>query len=262
MIALLRLTFRAALLSLLLTAPVSAGSQAQSGTTLEPLDVVRLAKKVEQTAADLGARVFLLARVGRPRSELPDGVDFTHVAFGVYSRIRTTDGRDLLGYSLYNLYQRTDVPSQSHLVVDFPVDFLAGAYEPRAGIIVPVPEMQQRLLEILASGRHAEVHNPQYSAFSNPYNRRFQNCTEYVLDVLNAAIYGTTDASRLKRNAQAHFEAQEIRINPLKLFIASLVKPEIRLADHRGPIRTVTFKTLAHYLESNGLAQIITTVTL
>jgi hypothetical protein len=247
---------------LVFVGPASAGSQAADGPVLDPLEIVRLAKKVERAAAELGARVFLLARVGRPRSELPEGVDFTHVAFGVYSQIRTSDGRDIPGYALYNLYQRKDLPSRSHLAVDFPVDFLAGAHEPRAGIIIPDPALQQRLLEVLASGRHAQVHNPAYSAFSNPYSSRYQNCTEYVLDVLNAAIYGTTDPQRLKANARAHFEAQEIRINPLKLFFASLFMPEIRLSDHRGPIRTATFEGIARYLQSNDLVQLVTTISL
>jgi hypothetical protein len=242
--------------------PGSAGMRSADKAVLEPADVVRLAKKVERTAADLGARVFLLARVGRPAQELPEGIEFTHVSFAVYSSIRTTDGREIPGYSVYNLYQRDDVPSQSHLVVDFPVDFYAPAHALKAGVIIPTPELQRRLLGVLASGEHAKVHVPAYSAFSSPYNVRYQNCTEYVLDVLNAAIYGTTDMEQLKANARAYFEAQTIRINPLKLFFASLFKPEIRTSDHRGAIRTATFGAIASYLEANGLAESVQVIEL
>ncbi|MCP4696531.1 MAG: DUF2145 domain-containing protein [Gammaproteobacteria bacterium] len=35
------------------------------------------------------------------------------------------------------------------------------------------------------------------------FSSRFQNCTEYVLDVLNAAIYQTNDIKQLKANASA-----------------------------------------------------------
>jgi hypothetical protein len=249
-------------LLLAVAVPASAGMRGGDKPVLDPADVVRLAKKVERTAADLGARVFLLARVGRPADELPEGIEFTHVSFGVYSSIRTTDGRDVPGYSIYNLYQRDDVPSKSHLVVDFPVDFYAPAHALKAGVIIPSAELQRRLLRVLASGDHAKVHVPAYSAFSSPYNTRYQNCTEYVLDVLNAAIYGTTDLEQLKANARAHFEAQTIRINPLKLFFASLFKPEIRTGDHGGPIRTATFGSIASYLEANGLADSVQVIEL
>jgi hypothetical protein len=242
--------------------PGSAGMRTGDKPVLEPGDVAQLAKKVERTAADLGARVFLLARVGRPANELPEGVEFTHVSFAVYSSIRTTDGREIPGYSIYNLYQRDDVPSKSHLVVDFPADFYAPAHALKAGVIIPTPELQKRLLKVLASGDHEKVHVSAYSAFSNPYNTRYQNCTEYVLDVLNAAIYGTTDMEQLKVNARQYFEAQTIRINPLKLFFASLFMPEIRTSDHKGAIRTATFGSLASYLERNGLAERVMTIEL
>lgn len=239
-----------------------AGSRANDQLFLPVEDLVRLAKKVETVAAENGARVFLVARVGRPPEELPKGVEYTHVSFGVYSSINTSDGRVIPGYSVYNLYQRDDAPAKSDLVVDFPIDFLAGAHVLKAGVLIPVPELQQRLLEVIGSGRHKLVHIPDYSAFSNPYNAKFQNCTEWVLDVINAAIYQTTDVEQLKANTRAHFAAQTIRINPLKLFFASLFMPEVRLGDQRGPIQTVTFQTIADYLNANGLADQVMTVQL
>jgi hypothetical protein len=252
------------MLMTLLLAPTAgnAGGTPQDAMVLPVEDVVRLAKKVEGIAAENGARVFLLARVGRPANELPEGVEYTHVSFGVYSSITTSDNRVVPGYSLYNLYQRSEDPARSDLVVDYPVDFLAPAHVLKAGVLIPTPELQQRLLDVISSGDYKLMHNPEYSALANPYDGRYQNCTEFVLDVINAAIYRTTDVAQIKANTRAWFRAQTIHINPFKLLFASLFKPDIRLADQHGPIQTVTYQSIADYLSANGLLEKSFTVTL
>jgi hypothetical protein len=40
---------------------------------------------------------------------------------------------------------------------------------------------------------------------ANPFNIQFQNCTEFTLDLINAAIYQTKDIAQLKANAKAYF---------------------------------------------------------
>jgi len=49
----------------------------------KPEQIRAFAQKVERTLADTGARVAIIARMGRPASELPEGMHFTHVAFAV-----------------------------------------------------------------------------------------------------------------------------------------------------------------------------------
>jgi hypothetical protein len=234
-------------------APLQAGGKPGDVIVLPVEQIVTLAKKVERVAAENGARVFLVARVGRPPEDLPPGIEYTHVSFGVYSAVTTTDGRTIPGYSVYNLYQSDTDPARSILAVDFPADFLAPAHVAKAAVLIPTPELQRRLLNVIASGDWQRVHNPAYSAFANPFDARYQNCTEFVLDVLNAAIYNTTDIAQLKANARAHFSAQRVRINPLKLFFASLFMPDVRLGDQRNGIQTATYQTIADYLQDNGL---------
>jgi hypothetical protein len=241
------------LLSCCLTAQVHAGSQSREEAILPIEDIAAISKKVEKYAAEHGARVFFMARQGRPTDELPDGVNYTHVSYAVYSNIQTKDGRVLPGYAIYNLYQLKDDPSKSNLVVDFPLDFLAGAHAPRVGVIIPTVDLQKRLLEVISSDSYEKLHNPVYSAISNPYNNKFQNCTEHVLDVLNAAIYQTDDINQLKLNTRAHFDAQELKISPFKLLLASMFKSEVKTSDQKTGIKTTTFGSIARYLENNGL---------
>lgn len=102
-----------------------------------PEEIIHFAKKVEKTLAAEGARVAILARMGRPPSELPERMHFTHVAFALYSEITTSDNRKVPGYAIYNLYQQNDHPEVSDLAQDYPVDFFAGVAQFEAGVIYP-----------------------------------------------------------------------------------------------------------------------------
>ena len=221
------------------------------GTPLhfKPEQVVNFSKKVERQLAGQGAHVALLARMGRPASELPEGMHFTHVAFAVYSEITTADQRQLPGYAIYNLYQKDGRPDVSELVQDFPVDFFSGVTELEAGIIVPSAELQRRLLEVIASPAYSALHDPHYSLIANPYTLGRQNCTEFVLDVIQAAIYQTSELSQIKANTRAHFAAQPVNVNRFKLLLGSLFSAEISTSDQNGQPQTATFETIGQYLQ-------------
>jgi len=240
---------------LISTGPVYAGSAADGEPQFEAAEIVSFAKQVEKAVAARGARVFILARLGRPAADLPDGFRYTHVAFGVYSMIKTADGRQVPGYAIYNLYQDDKVRDRSKLVTDYPVDFFAGAYALKTAILIPKPALQQQLLKVIASDAYRKLHNPDYSVVANPYNSQYQNCTEHTLDVINAAIYQTDDIQRIKANERAYFEAQSVKINPLKMLLGALTMPDIKTTDQKGGIKTASFSTIARYLKHYDLVQ-------
>jgi hypothetical protein len=218
-------------------------------------ELVGFAKKVEKTLAAKGVRVFFASRVGRPKSELPPGFNYTHMGIGVYSIITTEDGRQIPGYTMYNLYQKNDKPDQSHLVQDYPVDFYNGVFELRTGIVIPKPELQRRILEVINSQTYKDLHNPKYSAISNPYNRQYQNCTEHTLDVINAAIYKTADISTIKANNKKYFDRQPVKVGPFKMLFGSMFAEDITMNDHDDNIATATYTSIADYLEKYDLVQ-------
>ncbi len=210
--------------------------------------IVAFARKVEQTLAAKGVKVAMLARMGRPASELPEGMHFTHVGFAVYSAITANDGRKVPGYSTYNLYQRDDQPDISDLVQDQPVDFFAKVAQLEAGIIIPSPDLQKRLLEVIASPTYEALHDPHYSVIANPYTLGRQNCTEFVLDVANAAIYQTSDINVIKANEKAQFVAQPVNVSPFRLMLGAMFSAEVSTADQPGPPVTATFESIGDYL--------------
>jgi hypothetical protein len=235
------------------TTDTFAGSKASINANLDPVEVVTFAKDVEKYAASKGARAFIVSRLGTPKSELPDGVQFTHVGVAIYSTIQLEDGKTVQGYAFHNLYQDAEGSKTSSIVTDYPVDFFWGAVELKAGIIIPTPELQQLLIENISNGKHLSLHNPKYSVLSNPFNSKYQNCTEYILDIINASIYQTTDIQQLKVNAKAHFKPKRIK-KSLKLLLGRLLKDDVTTKDHGRKLYTATFTTIGEYLESNQLA--------
>lgn len=232
-----------------------AGSS-QSGGEIhyKPEEIIKFAKKVEKTLAKKGARIAIIGRVGRARKDLPEGISFTHTALIVYSQITTNDGRKLPGYVIYNLYQRADQLNVSDLIIDYPVDFFAGVEELEAGIIIPKPELQRKLLQVLASSTYKQLHNSNYSVIANPFTEGFQNCTEHTLDVITAAIYNTDDLKVIKANQKAYFTPQEVNVNPLKLFLGSMFIDDVTTSDHPDTPVTTTFTTIEKFLKKYNLA--------
>jgi len=247
------LKFKICLCFVLLTSFLHAGSQSEGELHFKPEEILSFSKKVEKVLGENGARVAILGKVGRSRDQLPEGVFFTHTAFAVYSDIKTSDNKDLKGYAIYNLYQKSDDLSKSDLVIDYPVDFFADTEQLETGIIIPKPEVQQKLLELISSGKYKKLHNPNYSVIANPYTVDKQNCTEYTLDVLFAAIYDTDDINVIKEKEKEHFKAFKLDINPLKLMLGSIFVPEISTSDHPNDIETTTFETIGNYLVQENL---------
>jgi len=262
------LILRIAILTLLLIYfPADAASFSSNvSTSSDPIrfkaeQIIGLAKKVERTLAAKGARVAIVGRIGRPQSELPEGMHYTHAAFAVYSDITTGDSRHVNGYAMFNEYQNDEHPDTSSLVQDYPVDFFAGAAELEAGIIIPSPELQKRLLEVIASPTYNALHDSHYSAIANPYTLERQNCTEFVLDVVNSAIYQTSDIKVIKANEKAYFVAQPVNINPLKLMLGAMFSAEVSLSDQPGPPVTATFEKIGDYIKKYDSGSEVFTLT-
>ncbi|MEP2653642.1 MAG: DUF2145 domain-containing protein [Paraglaciecola sp.] len=234
---------------------VNAGSQANQPATIAPEKIIEFAKDVEKYAAQRGARAFIIARVGRPANELPKGIHYTHTAIAVYSTIQLDNGKTAKGYAIHNLYQVDGKPNRSQLIQDYPVDFFCGAQQLKAGIIIPSDEIQTRLINLIATGKNTQLHNPKYSVIANPMNSQKQNCTEYTLDLINAAIYETTNTPQLKANTRAHFTPQRVKTSRIKLMFGSILMEDVTTKDHSGKIATTTFGAINNYLKQYDLAK-------
>jgi hypothetical protein len=234
----------------------SSGAAAADHLTAE--EARAFSKEIEQTLAARGAVVAIVFRAGRPREDLPEGFAYTHGAFWVYQPARLPDGREVKGYAVQNLYSGDgdSLPvTKSKLVQDFPFDFAAGSHEDDVAIIVPTREVQQRLYGVIASPAYSALHVDEYSLVSNPADARYQNCNEFMLDVLAAAVWETADYAQIKVNLAASFKPSRVKAGGLKRLFAPLVDGRLRTGDHDGPVETATFESLAAFMQTHGYAQ-------
>lgn len=237
-----------------IVAQANAGSRQDVSIQHAPDKVAAFAKGLEKFAAAQGARAFILARKGRPQKDLPKGVWYTHTAIAIYSNVQLSTGEIVQTYAIHNLYQSPENSAKSQLIVDYPLDFFWGAYALEAGIIIPSPQVQQALVELIANNQHTLLHNPRYSVLANPFNNEYQNCTEFTLDIVNAAIYNTIQIPQLKANAKAHFMPQTIKMSRFKLFLGAALMDDVSTEDHQGKVKTATFTSIAKYMKQFGLA--------
>lgn len=224
----------------------------------EAEEAATFSKDIEKMLAAKGARVAIVFRTGRTRDKLPDGIEYTHGGFWVYQPIQREDGSVMRGYVGWNLFHGDgeEMPkTQSYLANDFPFEFVGASAVEDLGVIVPTPAMQKRILTMMADGRYEAVHDPDYSLIASPFDDRYQNCNEFLLDVIAAAAWQTTDYDQLKVNLSAHFEASQVKTGPLARIFGPMVDERLKLRDHRGqPIRTVTYASLAKFMLDNGYA--------
>ncbi|WP_429218819.1 DUF2145 domain-containing protein [Aeromonas veronii] len=232
-------------------------ADAQVGKNFSTEELIKFSKKVEKSLAEKGARVAIVSRIGRPEKELPPGVHYTHVAYWVYSKIKTSDGREIPGYQVYNLYQREGAIDTSELVNDYPPDFFAGVDSLRAGIIIPKPSLQKKILDVITSDTYQKLHVDKYSVVANPFNSEYQNCTEFTLDVLTSALYNTSEYGQIKANIKAYFKPQEINLGVMKSLLGPLFVKDFTTRDQNGPIVTATFTTIASFMNEYQLSDAI-----
>ncbi len=245
----------------LLPTMAPAGSSEATEAILPADQVATFSNRVQKDLAARGAHVAIVARMGRDPSTLPKGINYTHVAYWVYSEITDQNGGKSYGYRAYNLYQLGDDHTKSRLIQDTPADFFAGAQKLDAGIIIPDRRLQQKLLSVIASPTYSALHNANYAVLANPSNKRFQNCTEHTLDVMMAALYDTSDRSQIKANINAHFDAQEIRISGMKRTFGPLASGALTTSDHGAKIKTATFGSISRFMKEFDLAEKVYRIT-
>lgn len=241
-------------LSLFLPSLATAGSSESNKPVLPLPEVATFTDGLERDLAARGAQVAIVARVGRDRTDLPAGIDYTHVAYWVYSKIERADGTSYFGYQAYNLYQLADDLTRSRLVQDSPVDFFSGAHALEAGVIIPDRRIQRKLLSVINSSTYAALHNNRYAVLANPRTGQFQNCTEHTLDVLMASLYDTDSPEQIKANISAHFDPQPIRIGGLKRLLAPAASAALTTSDHGSTIKTATFGSIARFMSKHDLS--------
>lgn len=249
-------------LALTFAAPVAAADSGSGSAVVtehfSPEAAAAFSKSIEQTLGAKGARVAIVFRTGRTRDRLPEGVDYTHGGFWVYQAIQTDTGELMRGYVGHNLFHgdgETLPKTQSYLETDFPFEFVSASAVEDLAVIIPTPVVQTRILKMMQDGRYQALHDPDYSLVASPFDDRYQNCNEFILDVIAGAVWETTDYAQIKANLNEHFQADRLKTGLLARVFGPLADERLKLADHRGkPIYTVTYRSLSRFMLDHGFA--------
>jgi hypothetical protein len=122
-------------------------------------------------------------------------------------------------------------------------------------VIIPSPEMQRRVLNIMDSPAYEQLHVVPYSLVSNPLDPKYQNCNEFMLDVLAAAAWETTDMAQLKSNLKAYYRPTKVKTNLLERLFGPMTDVRLKTDDQHGTIVTATYESMSAFMKDNGLLQ-------
>ncbi|QYM78821.1 DUF2145 domain-containing protein [Horticoccus luteus] len=246
--------------------PVVAGGSAASKFGVEKFGDEAIRNFALKVNDELDARkvsVAIIARAGRPRAEMPKGINYTHVAFIVFEPVRRPDGSVFNTYTVYNLYQGADGrDDRSYLKQDYTYDFVAGMMEPDVAICVPTPALQRRILAVIRSPAYAALHTPKYNLLTNPWVDKFDNCVTHSLKICVAAIYQTDDRARIYQDIRTYFRPTPVRLGPLQSFGSTFMSAISREDMDPAGFQTATYDSLEAFLAENGLVQEAFTVAL
>jgi hypothetical protein len=115
--------------------------------------------------------------------------------------------------------------------------------------------MQRRIIAVIDSPTYQAVHNPDYSLVANPWSRKYQNCNNFMLNVIAAAVWNTTDPQQITANLKAHYKPTIVKANSVMRLFGPIADKRLRTDDQKGPIRTATYESLAVFMQENNLLQ-------
>jgi len=141
--------------------------------------------------------------------------------------------------------------------------FLDDLFEYQAGVAVPSPELQARLLPLLRDNRRAtQLHEPAYNMLAYPWATRYQQSNQWAIETLAyAQDPGAGSRERAQGWLQAHdYQPTTLKIAPLTRLGARATAANIAFDDHPNSkrfsdrIETVTVDSVFAWLERSGLA--------
>lgn len=198
-----------------------------------------------------GASVVAVARIGQDLSRY--GVRYSHMGWA-YKEGETWRVLHKLNHCGTD---RSAVYRQG--LGDF---FLDAPHEYVAGLVVPRPDVQARLLPRLRdAAQTAPLHTRRYSMLSYPWARRYQQSNQWAIEVLAQAM-GEDVADREAAQRwlrQAGYQPAEIHLSALQRLGGRMTQANISFDDHppelrfTGRIRTVTVDSVFAWLQRSGL---------
>jgi hypothetical protein len=239
---------------------LAAGTAAHAGRSCEVKppsslgvqQAMTLAAHAAQWLDASGARVVVIGRVGQDLSRY--GQTYSHIglAYKADGAWRVVHKLNQCGSASASVYRQG--------LGEF---FLDDLHDFRAGVVIPRPEVQARLLGLLGDNRRvAQLHTPAYSMVAYPWAQRYQQSNQWVIETL---AMSQDDAASTRERAQAWlrlkgYEPATLRIDPFTRLGARMSRANIAFDDHPNEkrftdrIETVSADSVFAWLNRAGLA--------
>lgn len=232
---------------------------AHAGRSCEPRppearNVERAMVLAEHTAHALdasGAQVVVLARAGQDLSAY--GLRYSHLGLAYREGVhwRVAHKLNQCGSAVATLYRQG--------LGEF---FLDDLHDYQAGMVVPTPEVQARLLPALRdNARLAQLHTRSYSMVAYPWAQTYQQSNQWALETL-AMTQDPAAATRERAQAWLRLQGYQpttLRISPFKRLGARMTAANVAFDDHPNEkrftdrIETVTVDSVFAWLNRSGL---------
>ena len=163
-------------------ASAACAGQACVETPLAAADVragMTLALEVRDALDHEQAQVAIVARVGRDLSRY--GLRYSHVAFAWRGHPRG-------GWTMVEALNQCGTATSALYDDGLANFFLDDMFAYQAEIVIPSPEVQKRIAEVLAAGHGGRFHEPRYNLVAYPFATRYQNSNQWLLETLAGAL--------------------------------------------------------------------------
>lgn len=214
---------------------------------------MELAARTQSALDASGAQVVVLARVGQDLRKY--GLHWSHLGWAY----RDEGG----GWRVVHKLNQCGTATSAIYRQGLGEFFLDDMFEYEAGIVVPTPEVQARLLPLLRdNGRVALLHTAAYSMVAYPWALTYQQSNQWAIETL---ALSQDEAAGARGRAQAWlqlkgYEPTTLHLGPLTRLGARITAANVAFDDHPNAkrfsdrIETVTVDSVFTWLARSGLA--------
>jgi hypothetical protein len=216
----------------------------------------RTHEALEALHARDGTQVVLLARAGRDLTRY--GLRYSHLGIGW----RAQDPRGRPAWRVLHKLNACGTASADLWRQGLGEFFLDDLWRYEAAWTVPAPDVQRKLLALLADdARAVRMHHRPYSIVSYAWGVRYQQSNQWALETVAAAM---EPAATSRERAQAWLQLRDyqptaLRLGPLTRLGARASAANVAFDDHPDAkrfadrIETVTADSVFAWMERSGL---------
>ncbi len=193
--------------------------------------LLQFAAVVRRELEDSGQAIALVSRSGLDLQRF--GIRYSHAGISLKAS-------DSTPWSVRQLYFACD-EGRPRLYDQGLAGFLFGTDDPDIGyvsiVLLPHPEAAALERAALDKARALRLLAGSYSANAHPFSLRYQNCNQWVIELLASAWGGLLDGDHLRARAQAWlvnrgYAPQPVQVGSHALMFAASFIPWLHLDDH------------------------------